>query len=53
MSKDFIFTDFPMSNSKVQLINGECVEKGKNNTLLPTDEHPYDHYSVVSEIHLK
>ena len=48
MSKDYIITDLKMENAQVQLINGESIKKGEKEKLLPTHEHPFDHYLVAA-----
>ena len=49
-AKDYIISDSSIANSFIgEIINGK-LKIPKRTSLLPTSDHPYDHYLVCSEI---
>lgn len=43
-SKDKLITNLPLTNGKIVLISG----KPAKDTIVPTDEHPFDHFMVMA-----
>ena len=48
-SKDKVMSTMEIMVSKIQLISGERIEELAEK-LLPADEHPFDHYCIVTEL---
>lgn len=42
--KDYMISNFKLSDTHISTIKGNEVKKGKSLPLLPNSDHPYDHY---------
>lgn len=45
--KDYILTNLEIKDYRIEKINGEIAGEGD---LLPSDEHPYDHFIVNAQM---
>lgn len=48
-SKDKIISNFPIKDHYISYINGHKINK---DSLVPSDDHPFDHFVVVAEIEI-
>ena len=48
MCRDFLFSDLPMKEVRIELLGGKLDTATENNLL--TNEHPFDHYIVSGSL---